>query len=82
MKISYPIIIAVRINALARGFIDDAFYRIYGEKTNRETVLPPPGNIFLGIRHILLWDNCLTQVNEKLPIIWCYLSLHLFFKKI
>lgn len=40
MKISYPIIIAVRINALARGFIDDAFYRIYGEKTNRETVLP------------------------------------------
>lgn len=57
------------------------FTEYTGEKTNRETA-PPPGNTFWGIRHILLRDNCQTQVNKILPIIWCYLPLHLFFKKI
>lgn len=47
MKIPYPVIIAVRINALTRGFINDAFYRIYEEKTNRET-LPPSWQYIFG----------------------------------
>lgn len=48
MKISYPVIIAVRINALTRGFINDAFYRIY-EGKDKQGNTPPLLAIHFGV---------------------------------